>query len=77
MMMGVMIRGALKSGSLVVMPVDTDYVKPEIEEVKSFCIRQLSAFYPDDEPTGTCEILDFEKVAAKIKSAQELSSRSF
>lgn len=72
MMMGVLLKGALKSGSLVVMPLDTAFVKPELEDVKRFCMNQLSSFYPDDEPTGTCEILECEKVLAKVKSAQEL-----
>lgn len=73
MMTGVMLKGALKSGYLVVMPLDTDFVKPEAEDIKRFCMRQLSSFYPEDEPTGTCEILDFDKVIARIRSAQELS----
>ena len=73
MMTGVMLKGALKSGYLVVMPLDTDFVKPEAEDIKRFCMSQLSSFYPEDEPTGTCEILDFDKVIARIRSAQELS----
>lgn len=73
MMMGVLLKGALKSGHLVVMPLDTAFVKPELEDVKKFCMSQLSSFYPDDEPTGMCEILESEKVLAKVKSAQELS----
>lgn len=80
MMIGVMLDGALKSGHMVVMPLDTAFVKPEAEDIKRFCLGQLSAFYPDEEATGTCEILEFERVVAKIKSAQELrqaSSRVF
>ena len=46
MMTGVMLKGALKSGYLVVMPLDTDFVKPEAEDIKRFCMRQLSSFYP-------------------------------
>ena len=73
MMMGVLLKGALKSGDLVVMPLDTAHVKPELDDIKSFCMNQLSSFYPEDEPTGTCEIIDSDKVIAKVKSAQELS----
>ena len=72
-MMGVLLKNALKSGKMVVMPLDTACVKPELEDVKKFCLNQLSCFYPEDEPTGTCEILDLEKVIAKVKSARELS----
>ena len=80
MIIGVMLKGALKTDHMVVMPLDTAFVKPEAEDIKRFCLGQLSSFYPNEEATGTCEILEFERVVAKIKSAQELrqaSSRAF
>ena len=70
-MIGVMLKGALKGDCMVVLPLDTAFVKPEIDDVKRFCLSQLSSFYPAEEATGTCEILDFERIAAKIKSAQD------
>lgn len=67
-MIGVTLKGALKSGSLAVVPLDTCFVKPELEDVKSFCINQLTSFYPEDVPTGTCEVVGLESVLEKIKS---------
>ena len=73
MMIGVTLEGALKSGKIAVVPLDTDYVKPELEDIKSFCMSNLSSFYPEDEPTGTCDIPEVEWVCCKIKAAQSIS----
>ena len=76
MIIGVMLKGALKTDHMIVMPLDTAFVKPEAEDIKRFCLGQLSSFYPNEEATGTCEILECERVVAKIKSAQELRQAS-
>lgn len=71
MVIGVTLKDALKSGCLAVVPLDTDFVEPSLEDIKTFCMKELSTFFPEDAPTGKCEVLNLELVIGKIKSARE------
>ena len=69
MMIGVMIRGALKNGSIAIVPLETTWVQPNISAIREACDKELKTMYPFEITTGSYEIIGVEHVIAKISQS--------
>ena len=65
MMIGVMLKGALKNGAIAIVPLETSWVQPNIDSIREVCDKELKAIYPFDFAISY-EIISIEHVIAKI-----------
>lgn len=48
MTIGVMVKGALKSGAIAIVPLETMWVQPNISSIRESCDKELKVLYPLD-----------------------------
>lgn len=71
MMIAVMLKGALKDSTMVVVPLETTHVKPDIASIKASCNKELRMLYPFDIVSNDYDIIGLDVVIAKIASCNQ------
>lgn len=69
MMIGVMLKGALKNGAIAIVPLETSWVQPSINAIREACDKELKSMYPFELAAGSYEIIGIEHVIAKISQS--------
>ena len=74
MTIGVIIKNAFKDVPYTVVPLETEYVKPDITSVTESCDKELKALFPFKTPEKY-EVVDIEMIFKKINATSNLSEQ--
>ena len=72
MIIGVNVKGPFEKSKQesVVIPLDTDFTRPEESAIKAICDLELKKLYPMHSLSAEYEIDSLDKIILKIKAAQ-------
>ena len=70
MTIGVMVKGALKSGAIAMVPLETMWVQPNISSIRESCDKELKVLYPLDFSISSYEIIGIKMIISRIYESQ-------